>query len=59
LPIEQCRKIGIEAGDEYESYVYENRITIVKKSKGAAKGLLKNIEIEASISDTESMQSGL
>ena len=59
LPIEQCRKIGIQAGDDYESYVYENKITIIKKSSGAAKGLLKDIKSDDSISDEESLASTL
>jgi bifunctional DNA-binding transcriptional regulator/antitoxin component of YhaV-PrlF toxin-antitoxin module len=59
LPIDQCKKIGIQAGDEYESYVYKNRITIIKKSKSAAKGLLKNIKADKSMTDTESLQSSL
>ena len=59
LPIEQCRKIGIQAGDEYESYVYENKITIIKKSSGAAKGLLKDIKSDSSVSDAESLASSL
>jgi len=59
LPIEQCRKIGIQAGDEYESYVCDNRITIIKKTKGVAKGLLENIKIDNFITDAESLQSSL
>ena len=59
LPIEQCRKIGIQAGDEYESYVFDNHITIIKKTKGVAKGLLKNIKIDDAMSDAESLQSNL
>jgi len=59
LPIEQCKKIGINAGDEYESYVFENRITIIKKTKGAAKGLLKGIEVDESMTDSQSLQSAL
>ncbi len=59
LPIEQCRKIGIQAGDEYESYVFDNRITIIKKTKGVAKGMLKNIKIDKSMTDAESLQSSL
>ena len=41
LPIEQCRQIGIEPGDEYRSFVANGHITIVKKIPGAAKGILK------------------
>jgi len=57
LPIEQCRKTGIKAGDEYESYVVENKITIIKKSNGLAKGLFKDIEVDKNMSDTDSLQS--
>ena len=57
LPIEQCRKLGINAGDEYESYVFENRITIIKKSKGVAKALLKGIKADNNLTDEESLLS--
>jgi bifunctional DNA-binding transcriptional regulator/antitoxin component of YhaV-PrlF toxin-antitoxin module len=57
LPIEQCRKLGINAGDEYESYVFEDRITIIKKSKGVAKALLKGIKADNNLTDEESLLS--
>jgi bifunctional DNA-binding transcriptional regulator/antitoxin component of YhaV-PrlF toxin-antitoxin module len=33
LPIEQCRQAGIEPGDEYQSFVVDGRITIIKKKQ--------------------------
>ena len=38
LPIEQCREVGIEPGDEYRSYVADGRITIVRKSRRSCQG---------------------
>lgn len=58
LPIEQCRQAGIEPGDEYSSFVgNEGHITIIRKTKGAAKGVLKEIKADKNYSDAESLQS--
>ena len=57
LPIKQCEALGIEPGDEIESFVANGHLTIIKKVKGAADGLLKNIKADPSISDWESLQS--
>lgn len=59
LPVEQCLELGIKPGDEYQSFVADGRITIVKKQLGAAQGVLKHIAANASISDEESLQSAL
>ena len=60
LPIDQCRQAHIKPGDEYNSYVdnYGN-ITIIKKSAGAAKGLLKGIKADKRMSDETSLQSAI
>ena len=57
LPINQCEALGIEPGDEVESFVANGHLTIIKKVKGAADGLLKHIKADPSISDEESLQS--
>lgn len=59
LPIEQCEALGIEPGDEIESFIADNKITIVKKLKGAARGLLKQVKRDSSMADEESLQSAL
>ena len=59
LPIDQCRQAGIEPGDEYESFVFDGHITIIKKTPGAAKGILKHVKGDASITDEASLQSVL
>lgn len=59
LPVDQCEALGIEPGDEVESFVADHKITIVKKLKGSAKGLLKHVQIDSSMSDEESKQSVL
>ncbi len=41
LPIDQCREVGIGPGDEYRSFVADGRITIVRKSAGAARGRIE------------------
>ena len=59
LPVDQCRQAGIEPGDEYESYVAEGCITIVRKRPGAARGMLKHVQSDPSMSDEDSLQDAL
>ena len=60
LPAEQCREAKIEPGDEYRSYIDNfGRITIVKKTAGAAFGTLAHIECDSNTSDDESRQDGI
>jgi hypothetical protein len=51
---------GIELGDEYQSFVNgKGSITIVKKTPGAAWGILKSLKADAQLSDEDSLLSGL
>lgn len=59
LPINQCELLGIEPGDEIESFVADGHITIIKKLEGAAKGFLKDRKSSANITDEESLESAL
>lgn len=56
LPVGQCEILGIEPGDEVESFVADGQLTIVKKRKGAAKGILKQVRGDSTMSDDESLQ---
>ncbi len=57
LPIEQCKEAHIEPGDEIETYLFNGQITVVRKEKGAAKGILKSIKPNKRMSDEQSLQS--
>ena len=59
LPVNQCKELGIEPGDEYQSYVADGQITIIKKGRGTARGILKRVEIDSSIMDEESLHDAL
>jgi bifunctional DNA-binding transcriptional regulator/antitoxin component of YhaV-PrlF toxin-antitoxin module len=59
LPVEQCQQVGIEPGDEYQSFVANGHITIVKKIPGAAKGILKHVKSDTSVTDEASLQNAL
>jgi len=59
LPVRQCLALGIEPGDEVESFVSYGQLTIVKKKHGAARGALKHIQGNPSMTDEESMESSL
>ena len=59
LPIDQCREVGIGPGDEYRSFVADGRITIVRKTPGAARGFLRHVAGDPAVSDDESLQDAL
>lgn len=59
LPVEQCQQVGIEPGDEVQSFIANGHITIVKKIPGAAKGILKHVKGDTSVTDEASLQSAL
>ena len=59
LPVSQCDELGIRPGDEVESFVANGQITLVKKRMGAAKGLLKAIKVDKTVTDEQSLQSAL
>jgi len=60
LPIQQCRAAGIQPGDEYESYVAnDGQITIIKKTTGAARGILSHVKPDPLLNDEQSLQSSL
>jgi bifunctional DNA-binding transcriptional regulator/antitoxin component of YhaV-PrlF toxin-antitoxin module len=59
LPVDQCRQVGIEPGDEYQSFVAGGYITIIKKTPGATKAILKHLKGDPSVTDEASLQSVL
>ena len=59
LPVSQCEELGIQPGDEVECFVADGQITIIKKIKGAAEGILSHVKPQVDISDDESLQSAL
>ena len=59
LPIEQCRELGIEPGDDLEFYVANGYLTAIKQVPGAALGVLSHIDGDENISDEDSRQSAL
>ncbi|MCE2494180.1 MAG: AbrB/MazE/SpoVT family DNA-binding domain-containing protein [Alphaproteobacteria bacterium] len=59
LPVDQCREVGIGPGDEYRSFVADGRITIVRKEAGAARGMLRHVSGDPSVSDEESLRDAL
>lgn len=59
LPVEQCTELGISPGDELEFYVANGKLTAVKKIPSAAEGVLRDIEVDESMTDEQSRQSAL
>ena len=59
LPIDQCREVGIEPGDEYRCFVADGRITIMRKVTGSARGILRHVVGDPDLSDEESLRDAL
>ena len=59
LPADQCRLVGIEPGDECQSFVADGRITIVRQEPGSAWGCLSHLEVDQTVSDEESRQDAM
>ncbi len=59
IPIDLCDEAHIAPGDEIEVFIYNQQITLVKKEKGAAKGVLAHLKADKRISDDQSLQSTL
>ncbi len=57
IPIDQCRAACIEPGDEVETFIYRGQVTLVKKEKGAAKGILHGVKADKRMSDEQSLLS--
>ena len=59
LPITQCRALGIEPGDDVEIFVANGQLTVVKKLRNAAKGMLEHVQVSGSMTDEESLLSAI
>ncbi len=59
LPVDQCQALGIEPGDEYQSFVAGGQITIIKKVPGAAQGILANVTGAIYSSERQSLYSAI
>ncbi|MEE9333662.1 MAG: AbrB/MazE/SpoVT family DNA-binding domain-containing protein [Granulosicoccaceae bacterium] len=59
LPVEQCRELGIEPGDDLEFYVANGYLTAIKQVPDAALGVLSHVKGDNNISDEQSRQSAL
>jgi bifunctional DNA-binding transcriptional regulator/antitoxin component of YhaV-PrlF toxin-antitoxin module len=59
IPIDLCQQAHIEPGDDIVTFIYEGQITIVKKEKNAAKGILSYIRSNKKVADEQSLDDSL
>ena len=59
IPIDLCEEAHIKPGDEIEAFIYKGQITIVKKDKFAAKGILAHIKPNKNMTDEYSLHETL
>ena len=59
LPADKCREVGFESGDECRIVVVDDFIVIVPRKPGIARGILKDLKVDHSISDDESLQAAI
>jgi len=57
IPVDLCQEANINPGDDIETFIFNRQITIVKKEKGAAKGILKQIKADKRYTDEQSLSS--
>jgi AbrB family looped-hinge helix DNA binding protein len=56
LPLAGCKELDIKPGDEVEIIRYGNQFNIIKKTKGSAAGLLKDLKANDSVTNEESLR---
>ncbi len=59
LPVDQCRELGIEPGDELECFIANGQLTLMKMGKGTAKGILKSTKGDRRYTDEQSRQDAI
>lgn len=59
IPIDLCQQAHIEPGDDIEAFIHEGHITIVKKQKNAARGILGHIKSNKKVTDEQSLNDSL
>ena len=59
IPIDLCQQAHIEPGDDIETFIHEGQITIVKKQKNAARGILGHIKSRKKVTDEQSLNDSL
>ena len=59
LPVEHCIELDIKPGDDLEFFVANGNLTAVKKIPEAAKGILKALKIDKSMTDKDSRQDAI
>ncbi|MCY3773302.1 MAG: AbrB/MazE/SpoVT family DNA-binding domain-containing protein [Gemmatimonadetes bacterium] len=59
LPADQCRLVGIEPGDECQSFVADGRITVIRQEPGSAWGCLAHLEGDQTVSDEKSREDAM
>lgn len=59
LPVDQCRELGIEPGDELECFIANGQLTLIKMGKGTAKGVLGGIKGDRRYTDEQSRQDAM
>jgi len=59
LPVDHCRELGIEPGDELECFVANGQLTLVKKGRGRAKGVVRHLKGNKRMTDAQSRQDSI
>lgn len=55
IPKELCDRLQVQPGDEIDFVEHEGRVTLIKKRKGASKGVLQHLKADSRYTDKESL----
>jgi AbrB family looped-hinge helix DNA binding protein len=57
LPKQLCDRLGVQPGDDLLLLEHKGRITILKRTKGRSRGLLRGVQRDPRVSERESLES--
>lgn len=55
IPKDLCDRLHVQPGDELDIVEHQGRVTLIKKRKGASRGVLKHIKADNRYTDEESL----
>lgn len=55
IPKELCDRLRVQPGDEIDIVEYDGRVTLIKKRKGASRGVLKHLKPDRRFTDQDSL----
>lgn len=59
IPKDLCDRLHVRPGDELDIVEHDGRVTLIRKRKGASRGVLKHLNADSRYTDEDSRASAL